>query len=111
MDKLFSGMAGKEAQPSSTAQGCSGTENKEKSPLPPLDRTHTNNKTVKKHFCATADTEKIDKIRAIAKTEGININAIVDLALTIVIDKYEELHGTVNIKKSKKGNIKNVFNL
>ena len=111
MDKLFSGLSGKEPQ-ASVEQGNSSPESKGTTPISPSDNTRPRNKkAIKKHFCATVDVEKMDKVRAIAEIEGLNINAIVDLALAIVIDKYEELHGAINIKKAKKGDIKNVFNL
>lgn len=111
MDKLFSGLSGKEDQ-ASVEQVNSDSESKENVPLPPSDNAKpSNKKAIKKHFCATVDVEKLDKVRAIAEIEGLNINAIVDLALAVVIDKYEELHGAIKIKKAKKGDIKNVFNL
>lgn len=53
----------------------------------------------------------MNKIRAIAKTEGLTINSIIDLGLDIVIKKYEELHGTIQVKKPKKGDVGKVFNL
>jgi len=110
MDKLISGLTGKEqismANSGSSSNVASG--NKESSPQQEATHTETSKKTVKQHICATV--EKMDKIRAIAALEGLNINSILDLALLFVINKYEELHGEINILP-KKGDVGKVFNL
>lgn len=66
---------------------------------------------VKQHICTIVNADSLNKIRAIAKTEGLTINSIIDLGLDIVIKKYEELHGTIQVKKPKKGDVGKVFNL
>ena len=112
MDKLIYGLTGKEqismANSGSSSNVASG--NKESSPQQEATHTETSKKTVKQHICATVDVEKMDKIRAIAALEGLNINSILDLALLFVINKYEELHGEINILP-KKGDVGKVFNL
>ena len=69
------------------------------------------NQPVKQHICTIVKADSLNKIRAIAKTEGLTINSIIDLGLDIVIKKYEELHGTIQVKKPKKGDVGKVFNL
>ena len=69
------------------------------------------NQPVKQHICTIVNADSLNKIRAIAKTEGLTINSIIDLGLDIVIKKYEELHGTIQVKKPKKGDVGKVFNL
>lgn len=71
----------------------------------------TRNQPVKQHICTIVKADSLNKIRAIAKTEGLTINSIIDLGLDIVIKKYEELHGTIQVKKPKKGDVGKVFNL
>jgi len=113
MDKLFSGLTGKE-QPTVESGGSSNVKSKEIESVSQKETTSTNTsrkKIVKQHICATVDVEKMEKIRAIAETEALNINAILDLALSFVINKYEELHGTISVKKPKKGDVGKVFNL
>ena len=111
MDKLISGLTGKE-QTSIASVGSSNVASGDKVTSPQKEATHidTSKKTVKQHICATVDVEKMDKIRAIAALEGLNINAILDLALLFVINKYEELHGEINMLP-KKGDVGKVFNL
>lgn len=113
MDKLFSGLTGKE-QPTVESGGSSNVKSKEIESVSQKETTSTNTsrkKIVKQHICATVDVEKMEKIRAIAETEALNINAILDLALSFVINKYEELHGKISVKKPKKGDVGKVFNL
>lgn len=116
MDKLFSGLTGKEehqAQPT-IEQGSGGTASNNEA-MPQSDQPRSSKprskKTVKKHICTNVDVEKLDKIKTIADTEGLNINDIFDLALSITIKKYEELHGIIQVKKPKKGDVKKVFNI
>ena len=114
MDKLFSGLTGKE-QPTVESGGSNNVESKEIESIPQKEVTSTNTsrrkKIAKQHICATVDVQKMDKIRAIAEIEALNINAILDLALSFVINKYEELHGKISVKKPKKGDVGKVFNL
>lgn len=113
MDKLFSGLTGKE-QPTVESGGSSNVKSKEIESVSQKEATSANTsreKIVKQHICATVDVEKMEKIRAIAETEALNINAILDLALSFVINKYEELHGKISVKKPKKGDVGKVFNL
>ena len=114
MDRLFSGIKKKEEAQPSIEQG-SGSTATSNDAVSLNNQPHTskpqNKKTVKKHLCTCVDVEKLDKIKTIAEIEGLNINAIFDLALSLTIDKYEELHGTIHVKKPKKGDVGKVFNL
>lgn len=112
MDKLVSGLAGNAQQPS-VEQGSGGTTtmNDAKPQETPRPSTSRRKKVVKKHICTNVDVEKLDKIKAIADMEGLNINAIFDLALSFTIQKYEQLHGTIQVKNPKKGDLRKVFNL
>ncbi len=114
MDKLFSGLTGKEEYPSEeqdvNGSEALGQEAQTQSDAAPQSANKTN-KPVKKHFCATVDVEKMAKIRAIADIEGININSLLDLAFTFVINEYEKLHGAIRVKKPRKGDVKKIFNL
>lgn len=61
--------------------------------------------------CTIVDTNDMNKIRAIAANEGLPIKEIIALGLSLVIDKYEELHGKIRVKRQKKGDIGTVFNV
>lgn len=62
-------------------------------------------------ICTIVESSKMGKIRAISDKEGVSIKEILNLAIEIVINKYEETHGTIKIKKSRKVNVENVFNI
>lgn len=115
MDKLFSGIKEKEEQAQPLVEQDSGSNDNSNDTLSPNEQPRTSKKrskkTEKKHLCTYVDVEKLDKIKAIAEIECININAVFELALSFAIDKYEELHGTIHIQKPKKGDIRKVFNL
>lgn len=112
MDKLISGLSGNEENMSiehgETAQEQSHTSEPPKQSQKSKGNRH---QPVKQHICTIVNADSLNKIRAIAKTEGLTINSIIDLGLDIVIKKYEELHGTIQVKKPKKGDVEKVFNL
>ena len=111
MDKLISGLSGNEENiPIEHEQAKEESHTSE--PQKKKKKSKGNrNQPVKQHICATVNADSLNKIRAIAKTEGLTINSIIDLGLDIVIKKYEELHGTIQVKKPKKGDVGKVFNL
>lgn len=105
MDKLFSGLSGNE-------ENQANEESHTSEPPKQSQKSKGNrNQPVKQHICTIVKADSLNKIRAIAKTEGLTINSIIDLGLDIVIKKYEELHGTIQVKKPKKGDVGKVFNL
>lgn len=116
MDKLISGLTGKEEhqEPPTIEQG-SGSTSASNETMPQSDQPRSSKlsrkKPVKKHICTNVDVEKLDKIKTIADKEGLNINDIFDLALSITINKYEELHGIIQVKKPKKCDVRKVFNI
>lgn len=111
MDKLISGLSGNEENISIEHEQ-TNEESHASEPPKQLQKSKRNrNQPVKQHICATVNADSLNKIRAIAKTEGLTINSIIDLGMDIVIKKYEELHGTIHVKKPKKGDVGKVFNL
>lgn len=111
MDKLISGLSGNEENISIEHEQ-TNEESHASEPPKQLQKSKRNrNQPVKQHICATVNADSWNKIRAIAKTEGLTINSIIDLGMDIVIKKYEELHGTIQVKKPKKGDVGKVFNL
>lgn len=58
----------------------------------------------KYHFQRTSLTlnrEYYNKIKIIADTNSLNINEIIDAALSLYIDKYEKKHGQITPRESK----------
>ena len=58
----------------------------------------------KYHFQRTSLTlnrEYYNKIKIIAETNSLNINEIIDAALSLYIDKYEKKHGQITPRESK----------
>ena len=111
MDKLVSGLTGNDRYIPAEQGSDMATTNEAVPQDAPRTSPSRKNKIAMKHVCTNIDAEKLDKIRAIADIEGLNINSIFDLALSFTIKKYEQLHGTIQVKKPKKGDLKKVFNL
>ncbi len=111
MDKLFSGLSGNEENMSIEHEQAN-EESHTSEPSKQSQKSKGNrHQPVKQHICTIVNADSLNKIRAIAKTEGLTINSIIDLGLDLVIKKYEELHGTIQVKKPKKGDVGKVFNL
>lgn len=53
----------------------------------------------------------MNKVRAIALKEGLNISSIINVGVSLVVKNYEEKHGPVRIVPHKKGDIDKVFGL
>lgn len=111
MDKLFSGLSGNEENMSIEHEQANEQSYTSEPPKQSQKSKGDRNHPVKQHICTIVNADSLNKIRAIAKTEGLTINSIIDLGLDIVIKKYEELHGKIKVKKPKKGDVEKVFNL
>ena len=111
MDKLISGLSGNEENISIEHEQANEESHTSEPPKQSQKSKGNRNQPVKQHICATVNADSLNKIRAIAKTEGLTINSIIDLGLDIVIKKYEELHGTIQVKKPKKGDVYYTFEL
>lgn len=111
MDKLISGLSGNEENIYTEHEQANEESHTSEPPKQSQKRKGNRNHPVKEHICATVKADSLNKIRAIAKTEGITINSIIDLGLDVVIKKYEELYGTIQVKKPKKGDVGKIFNL
>ena len=111
MDKLISGLSGNEENISIEHEQANEESHTSEPPKQSQKSKGNRNQPVKQHICTIVNADNLNKIRAIAKTEGLTINSIIDLGLDIVIKKYEELHGTIQVKKPKKGDVVKVFNL
>lgn len=57
------------------------------------------------------DPVVISKVRAIAATEGLAIKDVIGVGLKMVVGRYEEVHGKIRMKKTKKGNVDKIFNI
>ena len=55
-------------------------------------------------LCAVVNVEKMDKMRAIAEMEGLQIKDVLEAAMDLAIQRYEKKHGEIqlNAKKEKK---------
>lgn len=49
----------------------------------------------------TLNREYYNKVKIIAETNSLNINEIIDAALSLYIDKYEKKHGLITPRESK----------
>lgn len=55
------------------------------------------------------DSMLLEKVKTISRTEGITIRSIIEYAISQVVDTYEDKYGRIKIKKSKKGNVDDIF--
>lgn len=103
MDKLFQGLTQTSPEESVPA---SAPEESEAS----LPKKKATKKKKGEIISTQVDCDKMEKIRSIAATEGLSIRDVIGVGVNMVIEKYEQLHGTVHIKRTKKGNVDEVFN-
>ena len=105
MDKLFSGLVRGSGQQEESQVA------EPEAVVPVVQDKQKKTKTPMERVCTIVDSNDMSKIRTIAENEGIAIKDIIALGLTLAINKYEELHGKIRVKKSKKGDVDAVFNV
>ncbi|MBR3455979.1 MAG: hypothetical protein IKH26_11730 [Bacteroidaceae bacterium] len=62
-------------------------------------------------ICTIINAELMNKVRAIADKEHIAIKDIFTKGLTLLVNAYEEKHGTIRLRQTKKGDVESVFDL
>lgn len=75
------------------------------------ERRHEKVKIRMERVCTLVDAGDMVKIRTIAENENIAIKELFALGLSLVIQKYEELHGKIRVKRTKKGDLDKIFNI
>lgn len=106
MDTLFEGLTG---QPHPEEN----VSSPEPASLPEAD-AHSSKKPSKPSYeviSTTVDPVIMSKIRAIASIEELAIKDVIGVGLKMVVSRYEEVHGKVRVKKSKKGDVNKIFNM
>lgn len=103
MDTLFQGLTGKAAQ----QEAVTSAEKESQSPSPEKKKEKQSYEVIS----TMVDPAVISKVRTISSNEGIAIKTIIGVGLEMVIAKYEELHGTIHVKKTKKSDVRKVFNI
>lgn len=58
-------------------------------------------------ICVKANLDKWEKVKYISLQETLQIKEVLELALDMLIEKYESEKGTIRINQSKKGNVFN----
>lgn len=79
--------------------------------IPTPKRGRPKSKTKSITASVVVDEEQWLKIRAIADRESVKIKDVLGVALQLAIDRYEESHGPVRVRASKRGNVNDIFNL
>lgn len=105
MDTLFQGLTG-QSHPDSQV---TVPEANDTIPLPP--HTKKPSKGNYEVISTMVDPVIISKIRTIASIEDLSIKDVIGVGLKMVIARYEEVHGKVRVKRTKKGSINKVFNI
>lgn len=103
MDTLFQGLTGKASQQETVP----AVESESQTPSPEKKKEKQSYEVIS----TMVDPAVISKVRTIASNEGIAIKTIIGVGLEMVIAKYEELHGTIHVKKAKKSDVRKVFNI
>lgn len=63
----------------------------------------------KEKICANISLEKMRKIRALSKNEGLTITDTLEACLDLAIKTYEEKYGVIRVKAEKKGDASKIF--
>lgn len=104
MDALFSGLLGG-SQPDSQEEHREEIKGKEEtSPEPKRRRGRPSTAHLPKtdtRFCTIVDLAILEKIRAIAKIEGLDIKEVVNAAFEKAINTYESRHGKIKVSQDK----------
>lgn len=58
-------------------------------------------------ICVKANLDKWEKVKYISLQETLQIKEVLELALDMLIEKYESEKGTIRVRQSKKGNVFN----
>lgn len=100
----LSALLGNSTPASTSAAPETSTNNVGKSSTP----SATNDKSYQT-ACIVVNREKMDKMRAIARREGLSIKAVLEAAMTKAIDAYELRHGKITLRHSSGGNADELF--
>lgn len=63
----------------------------------------------KEKICANISIEKMEKIRAISKYEGLTLTDTIEACLELAIKTYEGKNGVIRIMSEKKGDASKIF--
>lgn len=106
MDELFSGLTSPMTSPSEEIEEAPAADNNIEK------KTFTAKKyslMEKEKICANISIEKMGKVRAISKNEGLTLTDTLEACLELAIRTYEEKNGVIRIKSEKKGDASKIF--
>lgn len=104
MNELFDAFTSPVSTPAETTEEAPATEKKVISK--PSKKISLKDK---EKFCANISTEKMDKIRAMSRNEGLTLTDTVEACLELAIKTYEEKNGVIKTKAAKKGDASKIF--
>lgn len=86
-------------------------ENSESQPIEPSTTgQQTQRRSIKRErLCATIDSDILNKVRSLSQIEGVSIRDIISFGLKMILDKYEETHGKIRVKRPRKGDIATIL--
>ena len=105
MDALLNGLTGNNAN-----QQAEQTESKNGTGETPR-RGRKKAEAKSERICTIINAELMNKVQAIADKENIAIKDIITKGLTLLVDAYEEKHGTIRLRQARKGDVESVFDL
>ncbi|MBR4365508.1 MAG: hypothetical protein IKP43_01865 [Bacteroidaceae bacterium] len=103
MDALLNGLTGNVSD--------TQTEDNKNSKNETARRGRKKSEVKMERICTIINAELMSKVRAIADKENIAIKDIFTKGLSLLVNAYEEKHGTIRLRQPKKGDVESVFDL
>lgn len=108
MDELFNGLVTPVSIPSEVIEQPVADKKSVEKKAPEMTAKKIRLKD-KEKICANISIEKMEKIRALSKSEGLTITDTIEACLDLAIKTYEEKNGVIRVKAEKKGDASKIF--
>lgn len=100
MENLLNGLANGKSEGSLKERAA-----KEDAPKTSEGKYTKKQKVSKEHLCTLVPTDLLGKVRELKYKEGLRVSQIVTVALTNLINSYEDKYGPLKTKEQKHGKI------
>lgn len=107
MDALLNGLTGSVSVPEPVVEDSHVSTQQSDAPR----RGRKKSEIKSERICTIINSELMNKVRVIADKENLAIKDIFTKGLALLVNAYEEKHGVVRVKQTKKGDVESVFDL
>ena len=107
MNELFGGLTAKQDK---DTESTSSSVTSPSSSISPAQQKYRERNT---RFCCIVEIELINKVREIARREGVPIKTVIDFMLKNGVESYEKTNGVLRVRKtaSKKTDLSEAFGI